>query len=111
MKILSETTPTAKKKHRCNFCGLPINPGEKYDYQFNVNDSDAFAWKTHPSCSALADKLDMYNQCDEGVTEEDFYEIVYSKYRDITGRRHRDDGKTWPEVLEFVKEHILTPNP
>jgi hypothetical protein len=50
----------------------------------------------------------MYNQCDEGVTEEDFYEIVYSKYRDITGRRHRDDGKTWPEVLEFVKEKILT---
>ena len=60
--------------------------------------------KNHPSCSALADKLDMYNQCDEGVTEEDFYEIVYSKYRDITGST--DDGKTWPEVLEFVKENI-----
>jgi len=108
MQILSETTPTAKKKHRCNFCGLPINPGEKYESQFIENCGDAYPWKTHPSCSALADKLDMYNQCDEGVTEEDFYEIVYSKYRDITGRRSRDNGKTWTEALQFVKEQVLT---
>jgi hypothetical protein len=110
MQILSQSTPTAKKKHRCNFCGLPINPGEKYDYQFNVNDGDACSWKSHPSCSALADKLDMYHRCDDkGVTEDDFYEIVCSKYCDITGRRPRDNNETWPETLEFVKEQVLTP--
>jgi hypothetical protein len=109
MQILSETTPTAKKKHRCSFCGQPINPGEKYELQFIVNDGDAFAWKAHPSCSELASKLDMYRQCDEeGVTEEDFYEIVCSEYRNITGSQSRDDGKTWTEALEFVKEKIST---
>ena len=109
MQILSETTPTAKKKHRCNFCGQPINTGEKYEAQFIVNDGDAFAWKTHSSCSALVDKLDMYSRCDdEGVTEDDFCEIVCSEYRNITGKRYRDDDKTWPETLEFVKEQVLT---
>lgn len=109
MQILSETTPTAKKKHRCNFCGQPINPGEKYKSQFIENCGDAYPWKTHPSCSDLASKLDMYRECgDEGVTEDDFYEIVCSEYRNITGKRYRDDGKTWPEALEFVKEQVLT---
>lgn len=108
MQILSETTPTARKKHRCDFCGQPIDVGEKYDYQFNVNDGDACSWKTHSSCSALASKLNMYHECDdEGVGSDDFYEFVCSKYRDITGKRYRDDGKTWPEVLEFVKKHVL----
>jgi hypothetical protein len=97
METLSEKVQTARKKHICNFCGLPINPGEKYEAQFIENCGDAYPCKTHPSCSALADKLDMYSLCDEGVTEDNFYEIVCSKYRDITGRWSRDDVKTWPE--------------
>lgn len=109
MQILSQSTPTAKKKHRCDFCGLPINVGEKYENQFIENLGDAYPWKTHPSCSTLASKLDMYRQCDdEGVTEDDFYEFVCLKYRGITGKRYRDDGKTWPETLAFVKEQVLT---
>lgn len=109
MQILSQSTPTAKKKHRCDFCGLPINVGEKYETQFIENCGEAYLWKTHPSCSILASKLDMYRKCDdEGVTEDDFYEIVCSKYRDITGIRSRDDNKTWHETLEFIKEQVLT---
>lgn len=109
MQILSETTQTARKTHKCNFCCIAINPFEKYESKFIVDDGYPFTWKTHPSCSELADKLDMYSLCEEGVTEDDFFEIVCAKYRDITGKRYRDDGKSWPEALEFVKKHVLIP--
>ena len=108
MQILSEKTPTAKKKHRCNFCGLPINTGEKYESKFIVDEGYPFTWKTHPCCSELASELDMYSKCDEGVTEDDFYEIVCSRYRDITGKRPWSNGSLWPETLEYVKEQVLT---
>lgn len=49
-----------------------------------------------------------YCRNDYVIAERIPYKIGYSKYRDITGKRYRDDGKTWPEVLEFVKEKILT---
>ena len=108
MQILSQSTPTAKKKHRCNFCGLPINPGEKYETQFIENCGDAYPWKSHPSCSELASKLDMYRKCDEdGVTESDFFEIVTSEYFNITGICWREAG-TWIDALELVKKHVLT---
>lgn len=33
MEILSNTKPKARKQHKCNFCGLPIEVGEIYIYQ------------------------------------------------------------------------------
>lgn len=55
-KILSTTTPTARKEHICAVCGKPIAKGEKY---FNITlkaDGKLLNRKTHYTCHYTEEK-------------------------------------------------------
>ena len=100
MEILSTVYPIAKKDHKCNYCGFIIPKGEKYIYSA-IRGDDFYIWKAHFKCQRLAEELEMFDHCDEGVTDNDFYENVneeYNKYwiDEETGL------KTFKERFEFV---------
>ena len=107
MDILSNTTPKARKQYKCNFCLLPIIKGEKHDCQVVVYDG-IYTWRSHFECGLLAHALKLYDDCDEGVTDDLFHEAVIEEYRTIidTWNPHYD----LPEfriMLEAVKKKYL----
>lgn len=114
MTTLDSKQRVARKTHKCNFCGDSILKGQKYDWQKLVFDGVLYEWKSHLECSAIACELDMYSQCDDGVTEEDFREFIREEYQNIMSDQHRDifeseDFKypTFLEQLELVKSKRL----
>lgn len=98
MQTLDRKTRVAKKEHVCDLCGFKITVGEKYDWQKNVYDGMLYELKIHLSCLELASKLNMFEECDDGLTSGDFAEFVEQEYPEsVTGIKFRD-------VLDFVKE-------
>lgn len=73
----------ANKEHHCNFCGDKIRVGDSYLKSTHKYDGGIYDWKTHKYCSDLAHKLKMYDDADEGVTDEIFQETISQKYFDI----------------------------
>lgn len=83
MDVIATKQRIAVKDHKCNFCGLTIPKGEKYDWQKNVYEGALYEWKAHLSCCDIASELSMYDYADEGVTEEDFKETINDEYNRI----------------------------
>lgn len=79
--ITNQKVTIAKKSHICDFCGYKIIPKEKYHSSVLVDDS-IYTFRTHLNCSELAVKLKMYDEINysEGLTSNDFQEIVHDKY-------------------------------
>ena len=97
MQTLDRKIRVAKKEHRCDLCGFNILAGEKYDWQKNVYDGMLYEFKMHLSCLELASKLNMFDDCDDSLTSDDFVEFVEQEYPEsVTGLKFRD-------VLDFVK--------
>lgn len=72
MEILRDIVRIARKDHRCCLCGCNICPGQKYAYQSCVDGGELFEAKSHCECRTLASYLDMFDGCDDSLTEETF---------------------------------------
>jgi hypothetical protein len=102
MLQLREKDVKAIKEHKCNYCNRIVEKGEVYNNSTNVHDGRIYDWKGHLDCMELANELKMYDDCDEGVTSEDFMEYVNEYYNRIS------DVKTdWYQKLIQVKKHYL----
>lgn len=71
-EVLSNVTRKARKRHVCNFCGHPIEPGEKYNNQTNVFDGRAYTWKDHLECQDLCNEIWDFVDPDEGMDSDAF---------------------------------------
>ena len=76
MEILESAKRKANKEHVCDFCRGLIFIGEEYDFQKNKFDGSLYTWKTHIKCSKVANELNMYDNCDEGLNQDDFEESI-----------------------------------
>lgn len=56
--MLLSKTRTARKPHRCIWCGEPINAGEKYIDHRYVGDDGPTADRYHPECDDAAGRSD-----------------------------------------------------
>lgn len=69
---LGETTPTARKNHRCSLCTGPIRPSEKYYRATLIYDERIYDWLTCRVC--VADRVlthaDRWSCSDDGVDAE-----------------------------------------
>lgn len=69
----------AIKEHTCNYCSLKIRVGETYERSTHKYD-DIYTWKAHKHCYQIADKLKMFDDADEGVTQDFFQESISETY-------------------------------
>ncbi len=105
MKTIKSPTETiAKKKHRCDFCNEPIKIGEKYMKSTHVVDN-IYDWRTHKYCDKVANRLDMYgSESPEGVTMDDFMEIISEHhYSILTNRFANNEKEKLSEILSQLK--------
>jgi hypothetical protein len=66
---LSESTPVARKDHKCSWCGQPIPKATRYVYSSGVWEDRIVVNKMHPGCAeAAAEDYRMYG---EGFTPYD----------------------------------------
>ena len=109
MEILQQTKPKAIKDHKCDWCSGIISKGQNYHYSTQVHDGDIYSWKSHEKCMKLAHTLKMFDECGgDGVSESDFYEIIYEAFCDILGDDDKDDNYSFQEKLTRVYEkHCL----
>ena len=84
METLKHTTQVkAIKEHRCNFCGEKIFKGDSYLTSTHKMDGVVYDWKTHQHCNEVADKLKLYDICEDGVSQDQFIESVSEFHDDL----------------------------
>lgn len=105
MEILQCKIRKANKEHKCDFCDSIIKIGEKYDWQKCKFNGILYEWKAHTSCCQLASKLKMYDWMDEGLTGEDFKEIIKETYFNWTPQTNEKETPNFAEMLEIVKQN------
>jgi hypothetical protein len=94
----------AHKEHRCNFCGEKIFKGTTYISSTHKCDV-IYDWKSHKHCAMLASRLKMYDNCDEGVTQDDFIEYIHNAFDDIMIGKFTDEDRTkYSEVIEYARK-------
>ena len=81
--LLSPKLIKSVKNHSCNFCGEVIEKGKDYIKSTHVYECHVYDWKTHEHCANIASRLNMYEDFDEGLTQEGFMEIVNEKHIEI----------------------------
>ena len=56
--LLSVSEPTARKQHKCIWCGQPIEVGEKHRHERSIYDGQFQDQRWHPECDdAFAEEL------------------------------------------------------
>lgn len=96
----------AKKKHVCDFCGMSISEREKYMKSTYSHEGSLYDWKTHKHCSDIAEKLNMYNDFDDGLTGEDFREIIHDAYFELIIKpfpKEKEERGKFQEVIEHLR--------
>lgn len=103
-EVIDEAIRTARKEHTCDYCGLKINIGEKYEDQTNIYDERLYHWKSHLSCGELTKELKMFDDCwyDEGLTADNFHEYVREYLHS-----HGIEYSGWADGLTKAKEKAL----
>lgn len=103
----------AKKPHVCDYCGCMIESGDNYQKSTIVYD-DMYVWKSHHRCSEIAEKLKMFDYCDEGLTRSEFQENIREWFCEIWRKKDNEyyESKdfnipSFKDQLEFVCSHYL----
>jgi hypothetical protein len=81
--LLSPKDTKAIKEHRCDFCSGKILKGDTYIKSTHKYDGMVYDWKNHKHCAEIASRLNMYDDCDEGLTQDDFMENIHSVHDHI----------------------------
>jgi hypothetical protein len=105
METILDPNPTkARKTHRCDFCQYLINTGDTYLRSTHVAFGDIYTWKSHQQCDDIAVKLNMFEDCDEGLTSDDFIQYIISEYDNLDGPK-MPRGTEFKYFLDFVINH------
>ena len=74
---LNRSYPTARREHKCMYCGETIKVGEKYERQTLIYDNLIYDWVCHLECQEVTGLLNMFdNHYGEGINGEDFIEYL-----------------------------------
>ncbi len=104
--IKGSTRVIARKAHKCDFCDEKILAGETYLKSTHTYDGEIYTWKSHQLCDQIVDKLRMFDNCDEGVTMDDFMEEIKNEYTNLDPEGDKTPAKAkFKEILDFVLDH------
>ena len=95
---LNISHPTARKEHKCMFCGGIIKVGEKYVRQTNLYEGQIYDWIAHLECQEVTGLLNMFdNDMGEGINGEDFVEYLQEWLFD---KHYNDETDTYDEGFD-----------
>ena len=111
---LNTSYPTARKEHKCMWCGCTINVGEKYERQTLKYDNQIYDWVAHLECAKITGLLNMFDDCyGDGLNENDFqesiqqylYEYHYNEETDTYDEGFDPDESSYHDiVLKIIEE-------
>lgn len=106
METLKNPTETkAVKEHNCSFCGEIIAKGTVYEKSTHKNNGDVYDWKSHKHCSDLASRLKMYDDAEDGLTQDCFMEIVDNHHDDLLLKQlPKNDINNYSDIIEQFKK-------
>lgn len=107
MEQISDTIKSARKEHKCNLCEGIIKVGESYSHQVNKENGAPYTFKTHLKCGEIASKLDMFADCDDGLTAYDFYNNICEEYYTAINETDGCYSVPFQEKLKAVCDHHL----
>jgi hypothetical protein len=105
MEILREKIRKAKKLHHCSYCGGVIPIGEEYGASTIKAFDQVYTWKSHNRCDKIVGVLDMMDECDDGITQDDFQEIITQEYIQLQTDKENYPFPEFQELLNFVCSH------
>jgi len=70
--VIADVVKTARKNHRCDYCGGNIQKGEMYSYQKSVFDGTFYEWRAHLACTRVAFAIWDYVDPYEGMSDQEF---------------------------------------
>lgn len=102
--VLHESTPRARKLHRCDLCNRDIDAGETYHRQRSIYDGEPYVFKGCGHCMALVRVIDESHDYwyDDGYTADSLSEVDPANMREarflVQWRRkwRRRDGGLYP---------------
>lgn len=105
METLTYPTETkAIKEHSCNFCAEKITKGETYLKSTHKYDGEVYDWKTHKHCAELAERLKMYDDADEGVTDDFFQETIHCVHDDLLiGLIPNEEAQKYSDIIQQLR--------
>lgn len=105
METIQYSTETkAIKEHRCSFCNDKIAIGETYLKSIHKYEGEVYDWKSHKYCNKLAHILNMYEDADEGVTQDIFTETVSNAHDDILiSMFPEDEIKKYSPIIQQIR--------
>lgn len=105
VETLSGPTETkANKEHRCSFCAEKITVGEIYIKSTHKHDGEVYDWKAHKHCSDIAARLKMYDDAEDGVTDDHFQETIHCEHDDLLIKMFsEEDVKKYSDVIQQIR--------
>lgn len=105
MKTLKYPTETkAIKDHVCSFCNLKIRKGETYKNSTHIYEGSIYDWKSHTNCNYLATRLNMFEDADEGVTQDMFMEYVGNAHDDLLIEKlPQENIKQYSDIIQQIR--------
>ena len=77
MTILKDTTPIARKEHRCEFCYGTIAVGQQYRRQTNIVDGEIGDFICHTECMEVAPDYGLTDEMFRGAIDQYVYDNHY----------------------------------
>lgn len=103
MEIISSYKKTkAVKEHKCDWCNAVIKKGEAYEVSCYKYDT-IYQWKNHEKCRQIVEELNMFDDCEDGVTSGDFRDFINQAFDELSDMV----GLKFLEKLDFVCNHFL----
>lgn len=97
--VWEERTVRARKSHRCQCCGLPVEVGEFYLRHFSVYDGDASDEALCFTCWWVREEFEQEHGV--GITPSGFFEML----RDCVVNDGDHDNK-WRPYLALIQKRI-----
>ena len=95
---LNESFPTARKEHKCMWCGGEIKVGEKYERCTNLFEGQIYDWVVHLECRKVASLLNMFDDDDGyGIDMEHFIQSIQDYLYD---HHYNEDTETYDEGFD-----------
>lgn len=108
MNVIKTLYPKARKQHKCDLCGCPIEIGQQYERQ-TIEDGELYEYKCHTECVDAISVLDMSRDCwDDGISQTYFKDFVDDYiYEEHYDNSIDDIAKEWQDLTLYEKVKMI----